>query len=247
MVVIWRFRPTQNQLSYLRPVVLTDEEQTWVQPLRSMALWNRMNLLTAQYAEQHMPDRYLRLRFEDLCGHPVATIEKILDFFDLEADEADINRLAEAEVSAPESLGRWKTQDPATLRALHDVGEVGLRKFGYLASEALPLARPASRFDRDPEEDAVYRQQGDAAFDKGDFERATDYYQKAIKLKPQECIEVHQQLGWALTQQGQLTSAKAAYERALRLQPDDPHTYFLLGSVQCQQGDPSAAILRDRA
>ena len=71
---------------------------------------------------------YLSVRFEDLCAEPELTIQRVLDFFDLSGDVENIARL---EVTPPESLGRWRGQDPEILAAIQRVGGPALEKFGY--------------------------------------------------------------------------------------------------------------------
>jgi hypothetical protein len=108
--------------------VLDPAAEDWSEPRKLMASWSRVNLLALDYAEQHLPGRYLVVRFEDLCAEPVPTIERIFEFFGLSGDAESIARL---EVERPESLGRWREQDPEILAELHRIGEVALRRFGY--------------------------------------------------------------------------------------------------------------------
>ena len=108
--------------------VLDPTAEDWSEPRKLMASWSRVNLLALDYAEQHLPGRYLVVRFEDLCAEPVSTIERIFEFFGLSGDAESIARL---EVERPESLGRWREQDPEILAELHRIGEVALARFGY--------------------------------------------------------------------------------------------------------------------
>lgn len=75
--------------------------------------WSRINDAATEFGESEMADRYLRIRFEDLCQEPVATVRRILEFCDLEGDAEE---LATA-ISRPASIGRW-TQRPETERFL---------------------------------------------------------------------------------------------------------------------------------
>jgi hypothetical protein len=97
-------------------------------PLRSIALWREVNLNAADTGERLLGDRYLRVRFEDLCNDPVPVTDAILRFFDL---SGDAERIAHEEVRAPDSLGRWRNQDPSILSALHETAGDALRRFGY--------------------------------------------------------------------------------------------------------------------
>jgi len=108
--------------------VLGPTAEDWSEPLKLMASWQRVNLLALDYGEQYLPGQYLVVRFEDLCGDPVRTIEQIFDFFGLSGDAEALARL---EVAQPESLGRWREQDPDILAELHHIGEAALQRFGY--------------------------------------------------------------------------------------------------------------------
>ena len=123
------FSKNQGQLRFLGSIVLSAEEQGWHKPLQSIALWNRLNLMSAEYGEQHMGEQYLRIRFEDLCTQPLETIEQIFDFFGL---QGNIPQIAQEEVTPPQSLGRWRNQEAKTIEDLEQIGQAALQKFGYL-------------------------------------------------------------------------------------------------------------------
>jgi hypothetical protein len=103
------------------------------QPLRSIALWSDVNLRAADHGERTMGDRYLRLRFEDLCEEPVAGVETVLRFFGL---EGDAERIAADEVRHPGTFGRWRERDPAETGALTERAADALARFGYQSSSA---------------------------------------------------------------------------------------------------------------
>jgi hypothetical protein len=118
----------QNQLRKHGEALLSEAELTLPPPLRSMTLWSRINLVAADYAETHLGRNYYRVRFEDLCADPVPVVRRILEFFELEGDP---RRIAQLEVEAPESVGRWHRQNDGLNTALHDAGRVALDRFGY--------------------------------------------------------------------------------------------------------------------
>ena len=95
------------------------------EPVRSIALWSRVNLRAAEHGERALGERYLRVRFEDLCTDPVEQIARILAFFGL---DGDAERIAAEEVRAPETLGRWRARD---VSALETVAADALARFGY--------------------------------------------------------------------------------------------------------------------
>src|SRR5262249_10318320 len=122
----------QNQLRKHGHVLLRGGHVDASEPVRSIALWSALNLATAEYGETLLRERYLRIRFEDLCHTPAATIVRVLDFFGL---TADVGEIAAREVQAPESLGRWRSQDSESLlRELHHIGGPALERFGYRPS-----------------------------------------------------------------------------------------------------------------
>ena len=97
-------------------------------PYRSVALWAHVNGGAADYGERELGDRYLRVRFEDLCSRPGETAGTILDFFGL---DGDAEAIAAAEVRPPSTLARWKTKGERTVRNLERLGEPALTRFGY--------------------------------------------------------------------------------------------------------------------
>jgi hypothetical protein len=121
------FSQNQQQLKKHGRAVL-EGRTSWRRPVRSIALWNRVNLLAADYGERELGDDYRRVRFEDLCAQPAETISLIYEFFGLEGDlEA-----AAAEVRPPDTLGRWRESGKRLVASLQETGEPALRRFGYL-------------------------------------------------------------------------------------------------------------------
>ena len=97
-------------------------------PLRSITLWTIVNTQAADYGEAHLGDRYLRVRFEDLCAEPVPTAARILEHFRLPGAAAEA---ASSEVKPPATLGRWQGEAASTVSALEDVAGPALDRFGY--------------------------------------------------------------------------------------------------------------------
>lgn len=125
------FSANQNQLRKHGPAVLRQELQDAPQPVRSALLWARINCEAASYGEARMPDRYLRVRFENLCSDPVSTITEILCFLGVENTRPDDQMLRE--VAPPESIGRWrKMADPSIMDSIYSVASGALQHFGYL-------------------------------------------------------------------------------------------------------------------
>jgi hypothetical protein len=90
-----------------------------------------VNLRAADHGERELGPRYLRIRFEDLCAEPAGVLAEVFGFFGL---DGDVERIAAEEVAVPETLGRWRAQDAATLAALEASAGEALRRFGYQSS-----------------------------------------------------------------------------------------------------------------
>lgn len=123
------FSKNQNQLRKHGREVLNRRER-WFrpEPVRSILLWSRVNLWTAEFGESNLGENYLRLRFEDLCDQPVDTASRIMQFL---GAELDVESVAQAEIAPPSSIGRWRTQPQALISRLEQVADVALEKFGY--------------------------------------------------------------------------------------------------------------------
>lgn len=124
------FSENQNQLIKHGLPYLSPEDRRLKRTIRSIALWSQANLAVASYAERELGDRYLRVRFEDLCADPLPVIDQILRFAGL---AGNVEAIARLEVAAPSSIGRWRQQDDRLTRRLHRHGEQALRQFNYLA------------------------------------------------------------------------------------------------------------------
>jgi hypothetical protein len=122
-------------------ILLDPAEQGWSQPAQAMALWRRMNLDAADYGERRMADRYLRLRFEDLCAEPVPIVQHLLDFLGLAGDAAAITKL---EVQAPPATRPWERDDAELVAELEAIGRDALQRFGYLSAVIDERGRIAS-------------------------------------------------------------------------------------------------------
>ena len=127
------FSDNQNQLNWHGRAVLGDELRKRKTPVRSIALWNRVNLAAADYGERRLGPRYLRVRFEDLCAEPVPTVGSILAFFGLEGDV----EAAAAEVRPPATLGRWQRNAEQGDRGADGDGQAGARAASATPSRAL--------------------------------------------------------------------------------------------------------------
>jgi Sulfotransferase family len=122
------FSENQNQLVKHGDALLGDDLRKEKTPVRSIAVWNRVNSAAADYGESRLGERYLRVRFEDLCAQPTETVQRIFDFFGLDGDA----EAAAGEVRPPDTLGRWQLRRKGIVDALHRTAEPALARFGYL-------------------------------------------------------------------------------------------------------------------
>lgn len=110
------------------------------------ALWSSANELAADFGEQCLGERYLRVRLEDLCRSP-AEVGTAVATFAAGPPKYDVAAL----VKRPSSLGRWRDADPGLLGEVTRISKTTLERFGYLpegAARELPQSeQPAPRAD----------------------------------------------------------------------------------------------------
>jgi hypothetical protein len=113
----WKEREERRQLSRRAQL-----------PAGSLKLWSQANLAAADYGERELGDRYMRVRFEDVCADPEEVVGRLLQFAGLDGSAQEI---ACQEVEPPTTVGRWRDQDAKVLRDLRDIGQVAGDRFGY--------------------------------------------------------------------------------------------------------------------
>lgn len=87
-----------------------------------------------------------------------------------------------------------------------------------------------------------YSQQGMAAMDQSDFERAETILSRAVRACPDD-PEAHRHYAEALWQRGRREEAAAQLAETLRLCPDDPTIYVRLAQMRLEMGQAPAARL----
>jgi hypothetical protein len=94
-------------------------------PSRQAAFWARVNRDTADFGEQRLGERYLRLRLEDAVADPAEAVRRIVAFLGATDPPAD----AGAAFERPHTLGRWQRRglDPAVAELMAPE----LERFGY--------------------------------------------------------------------------------------------------------------------
>lgn len=120
------FSENQQQLRKHGRAVIggVDPFRRWA---RSIRLWARINTEAADYCERALGERYLRVRFEDLCAEPRRTIEQVFDFFRIDGDA----EAASTVVRPPSTLGRWRAKSPRVVERLDELAGPALERFGY--------------------------------------------------------------------------------------------------------------------
>jgi sulfotransferase family protein len=123
------YSANQNQLQAFGEIML-DDYRGAPDPVRSIALWSRVNVAAVRYAERFIGANHLVLRYEDVCADPAAAVRQLLDHVGLESSRQLAERAA-ALVQPSPSAGRWRQEDGKEVDAVLAAGAPGLREFGY--------------------------------------------------------------------------------------------------------------------
>ena len=96
---------------------------------------------------------------------------------------------------------------------------------------AYPTHAQATSDDNETEEDPIQLfQLGQDAHEAGDFNRALEFYERAIKLRP-EFPEAEYQRANAFVSLDRVSDAEASFRRAIELQPEWSLPYLALGKL----------------
>jgi hypothetical protein len=123
------FSTNQNQLRKHGAAVLEPHALDGPLPVQSIRLWTAINAAMADFGESVLGDRYLRLRFEDICTTPEPVLNQLFAFAGLSGDAA---RPASGIAPPSDAIGRWRHQDPAVVPLLHEIAGPTLERFGYV-------------------------------------------------------------------------------------------------------------------
>ncbi|WP_198005607.1 sulfotransferase [Thioalkalivibrio thiocyanodenitrificans] len=123
------YSANQNQLQKHGLALLDDEQRLLPQWQQSLAFWQAANLRTADYGEQRMGDRYLRLRYEDLLSENTRTLEMLADFLAIPSGHGGA-LLGHSRMHP--GVGRWRQRPAEEQRLLQALGAEGLGRFGYM-------------------------------------------------------------------------------------------------------------------
>jgi len=111
---------------------LFGETYTGACPENAIRLWAAANMQVADWGARELGNRYMRIRFEDLCEAPRRTLVEALIKGGFDPDLSDqVGGAAEAVIRKPESVGRWNQLEPADKLRLTEIGADALKRFGY--------------------------------------------------------------------------------------------------------------------
>jgi Sulfotransferase family len=122
------FSKNQNQPRKHAGAFLGTEPSEPDAPPCAIELWNAVNLEAAEAGERMLGERYMRIRYEDLCSDPETVIAEVLAFLGL---PGDATQLAEAVEPQP-TIGRWREVDPTLMRELERLAAPALARFRSL-------------------------------------------------------------------------------------------------------------------
>ena len=140
-----------------------------------------------------------------------------------------LNKLPDARASLEKSV----SMDPKEVAALLALGMLHYRGSDY--SGAIQLLEQAVQLD--PTAWKANWMLASSYLHQGDFEKARDYSQKALKAGKESASPVELLLGEALAGLGEREKAIAAFERFLKAYPSDPSASQIRGWIQSLQKD----------
>ena len=126
------YSANQNQARRYAPRFFDESGQDSSAPIQSIGFWARVNLAAARYGEATLGDRYLRLRYEEVCADPARMATRLTDFLDRPTRQEALEEVAVAEIRPSSSIGRWRERDALEIAELERAGGEALRAFGYL-------------------------------------------------------------------------------------------------------------------
>jgi hypothetical protein len=128
------YSANQNQARRYAPRLFDQSGPDSSAPIQSIGFWARVNLAAARYGEAALGERYLRLRYEDVCANPAGMAAQLADFLDSPAPPEALEEVAVAEIRPSSSIGRWRERDAVEIAELERVGGEALRAFDYVSA-----------------------------------------------------------------------------------------------------------------
>lgn len=81
-----------------------------IHPSVVLEYWLQANHFALDLGRELLGDRFLVIRFEDLCGEPAAEVDRLFDFLGLDLPAAARRAIADL-VRPPKSIGRYRERD----------------------------------------------------------------------------------------------------------------------------------------
>ena len=96
-------------------------------PHRSLSFWVAANDRAIAWGRERMPDRFLVLRYEELCRDPAGGIDRLCEFVGHHPDPETLERMR-AIPQPGAGIGRWRSHEPGAL----DPGDLSaVERLGY--------------------------------------------------------------------------------------------------------------------
>jgi hypothetical protein len=99
---------------------------------RALQFWIRSNQAALSKAEKLLDERFLVVRFDDLCDRPRKEIQRLCDFVGVTVSEQDLDSLA-ALPQSPASRGRYRDRD---LGQFDDASIAAVEALGFAVAQA---------------------------------------------------------------------------------------------------------------
>ena len=145
-----------------------------------------------------------------------------------------------AELNAIKLEGDNSLGDPDKVVALMHEGNALIR--AGQPDAALAKYNEALKFAEAEGDPDVFFNMGIAYKAKGDLDKASAEYKRALELAP-EYSEAHNNLGNLLKDQKKFAEAILHFESSIKIFPDNPSTYNNLGTVYAMKGDVNKAAV----
>jgi hypothetical protein len=123
------YSPNQQQAEAYRELLVPELADAPL-PVASAGVWARANVAAARFGRQTLGERYLLVRYEDLCADPPEWASRVLRHVGVRPTRK-LRTAAAGEVRPSASAERWREAPEAEQRAIAEAAAEGLREFGY--------------------------------------------------------------------------------------------------------------------
>lgn len=130
----------QRQVRRYGDLFVTQAERHLDPAVLAACFWSRANIAAYEAGQRHLGDRYVCLRFEDLCEHPLESVTMLARRLQIPASASDLQRAA-ALPASPATVGRGLELATGSLRWAYRAAVPALERFGYAAETAVAIDR----------------------------------------------------------------------------------------------------------